>query len=608
MNLEMFSKQIRTLILVLVVVVLVVDKVGAAGHPRHKRQSVGTPPGPASQHSFTNSNFSIQAGEARGGAGEARGGAGEVRGGAAKPQARHIPRGPPKFLRDPITGRFVLDVSSAAPGGFPAPNFPNGAFLTGNFGGFQSGNLGGFQPGNFGGFQPGNLGGFQPGNLGGFQPGNLGGFQPGNLGGFQPGNLGGFPTHQGGFQTDSLGGFTAGNLGGFPTDNFLGSDISTAQFPSANFPEYLFVQAFEEIPQLIQQEQLTEDGFNLTNAPNVAEFARFTITQRQVQPDVLHQECVTPLQEAGRCRPVQYCVLPQIRNNYALFRRYACVIQGVSVGVCCPRPTAPPAAPRPVLPPGRPLAPPQASTSVACGVSEVSSVRIVGGVVTSAGEFPWVVSILRTDASPNQYCAGVLLSNTHVLTAAHCLAGYDPNTIWVRVGEHDFSREGESRHVNHRVAGLRLHPEFDSQTFNNDIALMYLERPVLYSGFVRPICLPPPGLSFTGDVVTVVGWGAIRYRGPVSSVLRKVELPVWSNSDCDDAYDQPITDAMICAGLREGGRDACQDDSGGPMMRLVEGRWVVAGLVSFGTRCAEAGFPGVYTRVTSFLDWIRNNA
>nr|XP_053653823.1 trypsin-1-like [Cherax quadricarinatus] len=242
-----------------------------------------------------------------------------------------------------------------------------------------------------------------------------------------------------------------------------------------------------------------------------------------------------------------------------------------------------------------------------CGVSFVTSVRIVGGVSTVPGEFPWVVSLLRTGATPHQYCAGVLLSNTHVLTAAHCIDGFDQRTIWVRVGEHDFSREGESQHVNIRVADFRLHPDFDSNTFSNDIALLVLERPVVYSSYVRPICLPPPNISFTGDIVTVVGWGAIRYQGPLSSVLQKVELPVWSNSDCDEVYDQPIRDSMICAGFPEGGRDSCQDDSGGPMMKTVNGKWVVVGIVSFGTRCAQPGFPGVYTRINSFLDWIRSN-
>lgn len=59
-------------------------------------------------------------------------------------------------------------------------------------------------------------------------------------------------------------------------------------------------------------------------------------------------------------------------------------------------------------------------------------------------------------------------------------------------------------------------------------------------------------------MLLTAGWGAIRYEGPVSPVLRKVQLPVWSNKDCDDAYDSPIRDSMVCAGFPQGGKDACQ--------------------------------------------------
>ena len=91
------------------------------------------------------------------------------------------------------------------------------------------------------------------------------------------------------------------------------------------------------------------------------------------------------------------------------------------------------------------------------------------------------------------------------------------------------------------------------------------------------------------------------------SRLRGVALPVWTRSDCDNSYFQPITEVFICAGFAEGGRDACQGDSGGPLVCLKDGKAVLIGVVSFGIGCALPNYPGVYARITAVLDWINNN-
>ncbi|XP_066958479.1 trypsin-1-like [Macrobrachium rosenbergii] len=368
----------------------------------------------------------------------------------------------------------------------------------------------------------------------------------------------------------------------------LGGPIGTAN---------LLDQAFQQIPVLLQ-------GGNLTagqGPQDISAFARnFQVGQGLA--DVMYQPCTTPKNEFGRCRHLQYCILPEFANNYQAFLRYACVIEQRYVGVCCPRPAPSQAA----TPPSQP--PQSSSSNIGCGVNAPTSTRIVGGVPAGVREHPWVVSLLRTGVNPNQYCGGALLSNRHVLTAAHCLAGFDWNTIWVRIGEYDFSRTDDSPHVERRISSFRLHSNFNARTFDNDIAVLVLESPVTFNDYIRPICLPPANEAFTGAMATVAGWGATSYQGPVSNVLQQVRVPVWSNADCNNAYEQPINDNMVCAANPRGGQDSCQDDSGGPLMVHVNGKWVVIGLVSFGTRCAEPGTPGVYTRVNTFLDWIRNNA
>ena len=101
--------------------------------------------------------------------------------------------------------------------------------------------------------------------------------------------------------------------------------------------------------------------------------------------------------------------------------------------------------------------------------------------------------------------------------------------------------------------------------------------------------MPSGGLinrDFTGSLPVVLGWGTTYYGGEEVNILRGVALPVWTRSDCDQAYFQPITQVFLCAGFADGGRDACQGDSGGPLVLYddIEQRWVLLGIVSFGNR------------------------
>ena len=84
-----------------------------------------------------------------------------------------------------------------------------------------------------------------------------------------------------------------------------------------------------------------------------------------------------------------------------------------------------------------------------------------------------------------------------------------------------------------------------------------------------------------------------------------VQVPAVTNTACNKAYGGGITESMICAGYPEGGKDACQGDSGGPFVCNKDGKAIIAGVVSWGNGCALQGYPGVYSRTTHVLNWIK---
>jgi len=238
-----------------------------------------------------------------------------------------------------------------------------------------------------------------------------------------------------------------------------------------------------------------------------------------------------------------------------------------------------------------------------CGVNYRSiGTRIVGGQAADPRAWPWMVALLR--GTPDAYCGGVLISQRHVLTAAHCVQSFKPREIRVRLGVYEFTNDTLT--AGQPIRRVRIHPRYEPFSYRYDAAILTLERPAELGESVRPVCLPQPGQSYQDTRATVTGWGTIYSGGPTSSVLQQLTVPVWGQAECDAAYPQNIDGVFLCAGGRRGGRDACQGDSGGPLQyRRPDGTWSVIGIVSWGKKCAEPGYPGVYTRVTELLDWVR---
>lgn len=172
---------------------------------------------------------------------------------------------------------------------------------------------------------------------------------------------------------------------------------------------------------------------------------------------------------------------------------------------------------------------------------------------------------------------------------------------------HDQSQRSAPEVQERRLKRIISHPSFNDFTFDYDIALLELEKPVEYSSVVRPICLPDASHVFpAGKAIWVTGWGHTQYGGTGALILQKGEIRVINQTTCESLLPQQITPRMMCVGFLSGGVDSCQGDSGGPLSSVeADGRIFQAGVVSWGDGCAQRNKPGVYTRLPLFRDWIK---
>jgi len=252
-----------------------------------------------------------------------------------------------------------------------------------------------------------------------------------------------------------------------------------------------------------------------------------------------------------------------------------------------------------------------------CGLAKRST-RIVGGVTTEVNEYPWQIG-MKFPGGNYFYCGGTLISDQWIMTAAHCTDGDQASDIKIVLGEHTYTSSSETTILELGVEKLIQHPDYDPTYTNFDFSLLKLESPVDFSAYphIRPACLPESDSNDYADLVAITtGWGTTSSGGSLSPTLREVEVETMTNQDCKQT-DYPsnwIFDEMMCAGVDGGGKDACQGDSGGPLITSESGDGVtpgqnyqLIGVTSWGYGCAWSGYPGVYSRITSVLDWIKTN-
>lgn len=240
--------------------------------------------------------------------------------------------------------------------------------------------------------------------------------------------------------------------------------------------------------------------------------------------------------------------------------------------------------------------------------------RIVGGTeVSPENSYPWVVSQQYDGV---HFCGGTLLAGEDdaaewVLTSAHCWVNdsgdlFSISTETVVLGDHSLSTDS-GREQEIAPEAVYLHPSFNHETLVYDFALVKLSTAATVNAYIQPIDYSHFA-SFENVAAIIAGWGDTTYGGSPSDVLLEAAVDILPDSVCESVYTPFFDpDSMLCAGASDYSRDACHQDSGGPLFFQEEtGDWLQAGVTSWGYECAHSGYPGVYADLSAAEAWINS--
>ncbi|XP_053945512.1 serine protease grass-like [Anastrepha ludens] len=362
-----------------------------------------------------------------------------------------------------------------------------------------------------------------------------------------------------------------------------------------------------------------------------------------------YYSCLTPYNTYGRCVPYNKCgFLQKLFTQYGLslpqnyladIQKSRCQGSTPGIHICCDDTLSPTPAPEPTPSSGggdkKDTDYVASMNQQGLGVLRAQKCGGAGGERVSHGqnvdlyEFPWMALLIYSSQEDRFKCGGSLITDTYVLTAAHCMVGVSEKIIGVRLGEHDLTEEEDCITVNQRricappvedigVEKTIPHPDFNNARKTNDVALVKLARSVQFKKHIKPICLPiiPEAAQIPRDRrFFIAGWGGTE-NSKTSNILQKALVPFKTREQCQNIFRRTrINDNHLCAG-GDGLIDTCKGDSGGPLFYLAPYsgahkslRYVQYGIVSFGgTECgSDRNSPGIYANVANFMPWITSH-
>ncbi|MFZ5722449.1 MAG: trypsin-like serine protease [Pseudomonadota bacterium] len=243
--------------------------------------------------------------------------------------------------------------------------------------------------------------------------------------------------------------------------------------------------------------------------------------------------------------------------------------------------------------------------------------RIIGGNDAGNGEYPFMAALVDPAVTSSdldaQFCGGTIIAARWILTAGHCVTRDNGAVTAVD----DIAVIAGATTLDHLAAtatripvdGIIRHPDYNDSTLANDLALLHLAQDAATDALFAPDDDSTTGSLVNGDDVTAIGWGLIDENpATITPVLQEAVLDYIAYNTCNNLYGNQLPGKNVCAGyLTDPPRDSCRGDSGGPLLRAIGGgAWRQIGITSFGDEsgCAQADFPGVYTRVGQFSAFI----